>query len=44
MVFSLTLSVLQPMIHHTRGEHATHCNTDALFLLVYIMSVISEIT
>ena len=28
--FGLTQSGVEPMIYHTRGEHANHCTTDAV--------------
>jgi hypothetical protein len=30
VVFGLTRLVLEPMIYHTRGEHANHYTTDAV--------------
>jgi hypothetical protein len=30
IVFGLTRLVLEPMIYHTRGEHANHYTTDAV--------------
>ena len=34
IVFGLTQPGLEPMIYHTRGEHANHYTTDAVHLLV----------
>jgi hypothetical protein len=33
IVFGLTQPGLEPMIYHTRGEHANHYTTDAVHLL-----------
>jgi hypothetical protein len=31
IVFGLTRQVLEPMIYRTRGEHANHYTTDAIY-------------
>ena len=35
IVFGLTQSGIEPTIYRTRGEHASHYTTDALFIYIY---------
>ena len=45
IVFGLTRSGLEPTIYRTRGEHANHYGTDAVyhFLLFLILAIVSWI-
>ena len=36
------LSVLEPMIYHTQGEHANHYTTDALVVLERVWETVDE--